>query len=254
VSAEQLIVGLVLGLGLGLVFAALGAGGGVLAVPVLLYVFHQPLAQATGTALAIVFGTALISAIAHFRRGNLDPKVALAFGGAALAGAPPGALLHHMLPERVTLVMFCAVLLIAAVRMWLASREGEGQGRFALLPTLGLGLSLGVLTGLLGVGGGFLIVPALSMFLGVPVRRAIGTSAAIVCASSLSGAATYALQGSLEPTLLAVVGTGAVAGAALGVPLAAKLPEAALRKAFAVIAVAVCARMLVSLVWGTSAH
>jgi uncharacterized membrane protein YfcA len=246
-SIEQQLLGLVLGAGLGLVFAALGAGGGVLAVPVLLYAFHQPLPQATGTALAIMFGTGLVSALAHLRRGNLDLKVALTFGGAALAGAPPGALLHGLLPERLTLLMFCAVLLVASVRMWLGRREGAGAGQFALLPTLGLGLAVGALTGLLGVGGGFLIVPALSTLLGVPVRRAIGTSAAIVCASSLSGAATYALRGSLEPRLLALVGAGAVAGAALGVPLASKLPEAALRKAFAVVAVAVCVRMLASL-------
>lgn len=247
-SAEQLLLGLVLGAGLGLVFAALGAGGGLLAVPVLLYVFHQPMARATGTALAILFGSALVSAVAHARRGNVDAKIALAFGGAALAGAPLGALLHRRLPEPVTVALFCAVLLAAAVRMWLAKSDGEGHGRFSLPTTLALGLVIGVLTGLLGVGGGFLVVPALSTFLGVPVRRAIGTSAAIVCVSSLSGAVTYAIEGALEPELLAIIGTGALLGAAAGVPLAQKLPEAALRRGFAVVAVLVCARMLASLV------
>ena len=246
-NAEQLALGLSLGAALGLVFGALGAGGGVLGVPVLLYVFHQPMAQATGTSLAILFGTALVSAISHHRRGNVDTKLALAFGAAALIAAPAGALLHRRLPENVTLALFCAVLLAAAARMWFAKSEGEGHGRFALVPTLGLGVAVGLLTGLLGVGGGFLIVPALTMFLGAGVRRAIGTSSAIVCASSLSGAATYALDGAVEPTLLAVVGGGALLGAFLGVPLASKLPERALRRAFAVVAVLVCARMLASL-------
>lgn len=240
-------MGLLLGVGLGLVFAALGAGGGVLAVPLLLYGFHQPLAQATGTSLAIVFGTALVAAVVHARRGNVDWKVAAAFAPAALVAAPLGALLHHALPARLTLGAFCAALLVAAARMWLSKREGAGQGTFALLPTVGLGLMVGLLTGLLGVGGGFLIVPALSSLLGVPVRRAIGTSAAVVCAASLSGAVTHAAKGALEPQLLAVVGAGALLGAVAGVPLSARLPEAMLRKAFAVVAVAVALGMLSTL-------
>lgn len=246
-TADQLLLGLALGVGLGLVFAALGAGGGVLGVPVLLYVFHQPMSQATGTSLAILFGTALVSAISHYRRGNVDAKLAAVFGAAALIAAPAGAVLHRRLPEKVTIGLFCAVLLAAAVRMWTAKSEGEGHGRFLLAPTVGLGLAVGLVTGLLGVGGGFLIVPALSTFLGVGVRKAIGTSSAIVCASSLSGAATYAFEGAVEPTLLALIGGGALLGALVGVPLAQKLPERALRRAFAVVAVLVSARMVASL-------
>jgi uncharacterized protein len=248
VNTEQLLLGVLLGGGLGLVFAALGAGGGVLAVPVLLYVFHRPMEAATGTSLAILFGTALVSAISHGRRGNVDVKIALAFGGAALAAAPLGALVHRRLPERVTVAAFCVVLLIAAARMWLApGKDAEAHGRFSLVPTLALGLGIGFVTGLLGVGGGFLIVPALTALLGVPVRRAIGTSAAIVCASSLSGAATYAVAGAVEPQLLFVIGGGALLGAVAGVPLSQKLPEQALRRGFAVVAVLVCARMVASL-------
>lgn len=246
-TLEQALLGLAIGAGLGLVFGALGAGGGVLGVPVLLYVFHLPLAKATGTSLAIVFGTALISALAHARKGNLDARIAAAFGLAAVLTAPLGALVHRLLPEKVTLGLFCLALAVAAVRMWFSKSEGEGQGTFRLVLTLALGAFVGFCTGLLGVGGGFLVVPALSMFLGVPVRRAIGTSTAIVCASSLTGAIGYAVQGALEPGLLLTIGGGSLAGALIGVPLAQKLPEARLRKGFAIVALAVCARMLFSL-------
>ena len=245
-SADQLLLGAGLGAVLGLTFAALGAGGGLLAVPVLLYVFHQPLTPATGTALAILFGAAVVSAVSHHRHGNVDWKVAAVFGAGSLTGAPLGALLHQRLPERLTLGLFCAVLLAAAVRMGLSKGDAEAKGGFQPLPGAALGVGIGVLSGLLGVGGGFLIVPALTTFLGVPVRRAIGTSTAVVGASSLGGAATYVAEGAVEPTLLAVIGGGAALGALLGAPLGRRLPEPALRKAFAVLALGVCGRMLAS--------
>ena len=192
-----------------LIFSALGAGGGVLAVPVLMFVFHLPLPRAIGTALAILFATALVSSLVHFRRGNVDARVALAFGGAALCSAPLGAWAHRLIPERVTLSMFCAVLGGSAIRMWLHRPDAEARGAFAWLPTVALGLAVGLLTGLLGVGGGLIAVPVLTTLLGVPVRRAVGTSAAVVCASSLSGAVSYALVGSVEWAALGTVGVGA---------------------------------------------
>jgi uncharacterized membrane protein YfcA len=97
------------------------------------------------------------------------------------------------------------------------------------------------------VGGGFLVVPALTMLLGVPMRTAVGTSAAVVSASSLSGAITYAVSGALAWPMLLTVGAGAVIGAAAGVPLSHRLPEHHLRRAFSVVAVLICARLLLEL-------
>lgn len=261
------LLGLLLGAGLGLIFSGVGAGGGSLAVPVMLLAFHQPLAQATGSALAVVFGTAAVSLFFHARKGNVDWRMGLGFGAAAMACAPLGGVLHRYTPDRVTLGLFCAVLAVVAVRMWRppdASAQPRGQlspplsrgplsvasaplGRlrkFAWAPALALGAATGVLTGLLGVGGGFVVVPALTTLLGVPMRTAVGTSAAIVCASSLSGAVTYAASGALAWPSLITVGVGALFGAAVGVPLSHRLPEVALRRAFSAIAILVCLRML----------
>lgn len=236
----ELLLGLGLGALLGLVFSALGAGGGLLATPVLLFVFRLPVTEAAGASLAVLFAAALVSAIAHHRRGNVDAKLALVFGGAALLGAPLGAWLHRRLPERVLLALFCAVLLFAAVRMWLQpSAEG---GRFSYTRAA-LGFPIGALSGLLGVGGGFLIVPALTSVLGVPVRRAIGTSTAIVCVTSLSGAAAYS---AIDARVIAMAG-GAALGALAGVPLSGRVPERLLRKGFAVLALLILARMLYAL-------
>ena len=247
VEDGRALLGLVLGAGMGLVFSAIGAGGGVLAVPLMLFVFHLPLSQATGSALAVVCGTAAVSVFFHARRGNVDWRVAGAFSVAAMACAPLGGLLHTQVPDRVTLVLFCAVLALVAIRMWRSTEplpEPQSKGHFAWPPTLGLGAATGVLTGLLGVGGGFLVVPALTTLLGVPMRIAVGTSAAVVCASSLSGALTYAASGQVAWPLLTTVGVGALLGAAAGVPLSHKLPERALRRGFAGVALLVGARML----------
>jgi uncharacterized membrane protein YfcA len=245
VDGADALLGLLLGAGLGLVFSSIGAGGGTLAVPVMLLVFHQPLAPATGSALAVVFGTALVSAVFHWRRGNVDARLAVGFGAAAMAFAPLGGLLHRYTPDRVTLGLFCAVLALVAVRMWrTVDGAGPTRGHFAWPKLVALGATTGVMTGLLGIGGGFVVVPALTTLLGVPMRIAVGTSTAVVCAASFSGALTYAASGALAWPLLLTVGSGALLRAALGVPLSHRLPELLLRRAFAVIALLVCLRML----------
>ena len=138
--------------------------------------------------------------------------------------------------ESTALACFAAALGFAAHRMARrAPREGApGHTRLARLLPLGGGV--GVLTGFLGVGGGFLIVPVLIEGVGLPMRSAVGTSLAVIALSSASGAASHAVQGNVDPGALLSVSGGAVAGALLGLPLASHVPERPLRLSFAVLA------------------
>ncbi len=225
---------------MGLVLSVLGAGGSMFIVPVLVFVLHAPISEATGTSLLIVGAAAAAASINHWRKGNIAPKVAALFGGASVVGAVAGASLHSRVSAPVLTGLFSIILFVAAARMiWGNPVDAKNlhAPRAALL--LPLGAAIGVLSGFLGVGGGFLIVPALSWGAGLTVRQAIGTSLAVIAVSSLAGAASHAAQGQLSVGLLATVGSGAVLGALVGSPLSGKVPERPLKLAFAALAVAV---------------
>ena len=230
------------GLTLGVVFALLGAGGGILAVPALMVVFSESMTVATGAGLAVVFAAAVAGSISHGRAKRVDWRVAGLFGAPSILGAVAGARLHALVPERVTMGLFALVLLIAVASMLRKRREGPAaSGSTAVL--LGVGFATGVLTGFLGVGGGFLIVPALTVFAAVPLHRAIGTSMAVIAASSLSGAITHLVAGHVPLELVAPMAAGAVMGALIGAPLSGRLPEKPLKLGFAVLAFVVATGM-----------
>lgn len=232
----------VVGLTLGVVFSLLGAGGGILAVPALMIVFSESMTVATGAGLAVVFAAAVAGSIAHGRAKRVDWRVAGLFGAPSIVGAIAGARLHVLVPERVTMGLFAFVLLVAVASMLRKRREGTGAPGSTLL-LLGVGLATGVLTGFLGVGGGFLIVPALTVLAAVPLHRAIGTSMAVIAASSLSCAITHLAAGHAPLALVGPMAAGAVIGALLGAPLSARLPERPLKLGFAVLAVIVASGM-----------
>lgn len=233
----------VVGVALGVVFAVLGAGGGILAVPVLLVVFGTSLQTATGAGLAVVWAAALSGALSHGRAGRVDWKVAASFGLPSVAGAALGAQLHALVPEKVTMVAFAVVLLAALVALF-RPRTAGGGAPAKLLALLVAGLVTGALTGFLGVGGGFLIVPALTLFAGLPLHRAIGTSMAVIALASLSGAVVHLLAGHVPLALVLPMGAGAVLGAVVGAPLSGRLPERPLRVGFAGLSVVVAVGML----------
>lgn len=246
------LIGFLAGLATGLVLSVLGAGGSMFIVPVLVFVLHTPVSEATGTSLLIVGAAALAAAFGHWRKGNIDPKVAGIFGGAAVVGAVAGSSLHSLVSGRTLTALFAVILFVAAGRMiW--GRQVDPKTAVApraaiLLP---LGAAIGVLSGFLGVGGGFLIVPALSLGAGLPVRQAIGTSLAVMAVSSLAGAMSHAAQGQLSLGVVATIGGGAVIGAIAGAPLAGKLPDRPLRLGFAGLAIAVGGYMAVQAALGS---
>lgn len=227
---------------LGVVFSVLGAGGGILAVPVLLFVFNTSVAEATGAGLAVVWIAAIAGASSHWRAGRVDVRVALIFGLPSMLGAVGGAKLHALVPERVTIGLFALVLLAALVAMWSQRRE-TSETAVASWAIVLAGVATGVLTGFLGVGGGFLIVPALTLWAALPLHRAVGTSMAVIAMSSLSGAVVHLFAGHVPLSLVLPMGAGAIAGALLGAPLSGRLPDRPLKIAFAVLAVVVAVGM-----------
>lgn len=232
------------GLGLGVVFSLLGAGGGILTVPILLEGFHLPLAQATAGALAVVWAASVFGTLGHARGKRVLWKAVLWFGGPSMLGAVAGAKLNPLVPERVTLVLFSTVLLAATAFMFRKKREAAAEPRLDPRFLVPAGLVLGVATGFLGVGGGFLIVPVLVGAAHLPLKQAVGTSMAIIAASSFSGAATYVLAGEAPMHLVLPMGGGAILGALVGAPLAGKLPERPLRLGFAALAVGIALLVL----------
>ncbi len=234
------VVGFLAGLATGLVLSVLGAGGSTFIVPVLVFGLHTSVSEAMGTSLVIVAAAAMAASVGHWRKGNIHPKVAGLFGSAAIVGAIAGASLHRLVSARTLTALFVVLLFAAAGRMvWGKPVDPERARQPSAAILLPLGAAIGVLSGFLGVGGGFLIVPALSWGGGLSVRQAIGTSLLVIAVSSLAGAASYAAQGQLSAGILATVGAGAVIGAFSGAPLSGKLPERPLRLGFAGLAVMV---------------
>ena len=235
------MVAFLTGVSMGLVFAVLGAGGGIIAVPVLLVLFKLPLSAATGGGLAVVFAAALTAALGHARAQRVAWREVLLIGPPSMLGAVLGSRLNTLVPERVTYALFALVLVLATASLFLPKKDAPAAWPRWMLLTAGLGL--GVLTGFLGVGGGFLMVPALVGLAQLPLHRAVATSSALIAASSFAGATTTMVSNPQFVSLILPIAAGAVVGALLGVPLAGKLPARPLRAAFTVLALTVAGGM-----------
>ncbi|MBI4998935.1 MAG: sulfite exporter TauE/SafE family protein, partial [Rhodocyclales bacterium] len=187
------------GIATGLVLGIFGSGGSIIAVPALLYLIGLGAKEAIAMSLGIVAVTATISAIDNWRHGNVNLRITAVFGFFGVIGTYAGARLGVITPATVQLVLFALVMYAAAWKM-LSKQKVVPAGEPAPdEPVVGRrmahiamhGLVVGALTGLVGVGGGFLIVPALVLLSGIPIRQAIGTSLAIVAIKSYAGFAGY---------------------------------------------------------------
>ncbi|MFF3313468.1 sulfite exporter TauE/SafE family protein [Streptomyces sp. NPDC002952] len=247
---SALILALIAGAVVGLALGSLGGGGSVLAVPALIYLLGFTPAAATTASLIIVTATSLTALYAHYRTGTVRWKAGALFAAAGLLpAAAAGAAASH-LPQPVLTAAFAAVAALAAVTMLRPSRTTAGSAATATearpARAAGTGAGLGALTGLLGVGGGFLAVPALVTVLAFEMQAAVGTSLLVISANSLASLATRGA--STVGVDWAVIGpfTGAaILGAWDGKRLAAKVTSTLLQRTFAVALLAVAAFMLV---------
>ena len=205
----------------------------------LVYVARVEVHAAIGMSLAIVGTTALVGGIAQARLGRVSLRAALLFGAAGMLGAPLGARGTHLVAGRVLLALFAA-LMIAVGGLMLRPRRPQTAAHRAPVPVLAAaGFAVGLLTGFLGVGGGFLIVPALTLLAGLPIQLAVGSSLPVIAANSASGLFGHLRDGGLPVGLTVALTAAAAAGALAGVRLAAALDAARLRRAFALFVIAV---------------
>lgn len=241
-------------IGLGLVIGALvgllGGGGSILAVPALVYLAGQDLRQAVATSLVVVGTTSVVAVLPRLRERQVSWRIGLLFGAAGAATAFAGAAANRLLPDAVTLALFAALMVAAGVRMLreepatgtaCAIDSGRVDWRRCLPRTVAGGVVVGFLTGLLGVGGGFLIIPVLTVALGLPMTTAIGTSLVTVAINSAAGFAAHAGRTILDvPVTLAFTAAAVVAAVVAG-RLAARTEAERLRRWFAWLVLAVAA-------------
>ncbi|HEX7024058.1 MAG TPA: sulfite exporter TauE/SafE family protein [Gemmatimonadales bacterium] len=231
------ILGYTLALLIGLSLGLLGGGGSILTVPVLHYVLGYGVKEAIPMSLVVVGLTAGFGAIAHGRRGSVDGRAALAFGPPAIVGSLLGADLGLRVAPSVQLSVFAIVMLAAAVSMLRSSKLVSDATRHGTrpLPLVTLaGAGVGLLTGFVGVGGGFLYVPALSLLGGLPIKRAIGTSLVLILLSCAAGVVRYHGAVSLDWKAIALFSAIAFAGVAAGSRLVPYVSQQALKRGFAV--------------------
>lgn len=266
-AALGLAFGAVVGFSLGLT----GGGGSIFAVPLLVYGLGVATREAIGVSLAAVGATALVGGLRRLARGEVEVRTGLLFAVAGMLGAPAGSWLGRRVPEGVLLLLFAVLMVLVAVRMWVqASRRPEEtralrgasagptdesgpscrrdpSGRLHLssrcfVVLVVAGLAAGVLSGLFGVGGGFVIVPALVLVTGMGIHRAVATSLLVIALVSASGLASQLAAGRPLPwALTGLFVAGGVAGMELGTLAGRRLGGPGLQKLFASAMVAVAA-------------
>jgi len=239
-------LGLFLSVGIGLSLGFFGGGGSILTVPLLVYVFGLAPKEAIASSLLIV-GTASISgAVAHWRAGNVRPREGLVFGVAGMAGAFLGGRASAAIDGGILLILFAGVMLLTAVAMWRGRRApAAGSAKPASLKLALQGFAVGSLTGLVGAGGGFLIVPALALWAGLPMASAIGTSLLVIVLNSAAGFIGTLSHVRVDAELVATVAAMAVIGTLVGSRLARAVDPASLRRGFAGFVLAMGALILV---------
>ncbi len=238
---NTVVLAIPFGVVIGLVVGAIGGGGAILALPLLVYVLGEEVGPASTASLVIVAIAAGVGAGALALRGHVCWRVALTFTAPAAVAAFAGTLAGTAVSDAALILAFVPVMLVAAGATWhrAAQVTGDDAGRcpeVSARRVLVAGMGVGVLTGFFGVGGGFLIVPVLTLWLGFSFRRAVATSLVIITLTGGAALASHlAIGASLElpVTLALAVSTGV--GALAGSLFAQRVPQATLGRAFAVV-------------------
>ena len=240
VSLLAVIIGILLGL--------LGGGGSILTVPVLVYLADISAKSAISTSLIVVGCTSIIATYNHARKKNVCWKTGAIFGIAGMLGAFLGGRLTVYIPDALLLVLLGIVMLIASFSMLLGNRTANNDSNNSNnthtentsfcpteLPIIAIlldGFFLGVITGLVGVGGGFLLVPALTHLASLPIHAAIGTSLFIIVLQSTAGLLGQAAHINVDLELTAIITSLAILGSFIGSKIAHYLPASLLKQGF----------------------
>lgn len=243
---EGLALGLALSLLIGVSLGFFGGGGSILTVPLLVYVFGLAPKEAIASSLLVVAVASLSGAYQHGRAGNVELRVALLFGAAGMLGAYLGARAGAFVDGQLLLLLFAAMMMGTAIAMWRGRRAPASEAvRRAPTRLLAQGFAVGLLTGLIGAGGGFLIVPALALWAGLSMPAAVGTSLVIIVLNTLAGFLGQIAHVDVDYRLVAGVSAAAVAGSFGGARFARRVDPASLRRAFAGFVLAMAAVIFV---------
>lgn len=241
-TALAVFLAVFVGISLGL----LGGGGSILTVPLLAYVAGLDAQHAIATSLLVVGVTSAVGAITHARAGRVRWRIAGLFGAAAMAGAYGGGRLAHLIPGNVLLIAFSMIMIAAAVAMLRGRRDlgDESAGPLPVARIVLQGAVVGTISGLVGAGGGFLLVPALALLGGLPMPVAVGTSLVVISMQSFAGLAGHLSTEAIDWRLAGMVTAAAVVGSVIGGQLTSRVEPAALRKAFGWFVLAMAALVL----------
>ncbi|GAB1692814.1 sulfite exporter TauE/SafE family protein [Krasilnikovia sp. M28-CT-15] len=245
-----------IGLGalIGILLGLLGGGGSILAVPALVYGAGQPVAAAVSTSLLVVGITSAAALLPRLRAGLVQWRIAGIVGATGAVAAFAGAAVNHLLDPRVVLVGFAALMVAAGLRMLRETGDSGGDcalpggginWRGCLPKSIGTGLAVGFLTGLFGVGGGFLIIPALVLLLGLDMPAAVATSLVIIVINSAAGFAAHAGDAPIDYRIAAAFTVTAIAGSLAAARIASRIPTRRLQRLFAYLVFAVAAFVII---------
>lgn len=247
----MITLGIGLGFLVGLSLGLLGGGGSVLTVPILVYVAGFDPKVGIATSLLVVGTTALFGAASHWRHRHVNVRVAVAFGICAMLGSFAGSRLAQQASGRLQLGLFGTIMIVAAVLMFRGRRRlaeraaAEGTANpttptpptpsaATLALTAAIGVGVGALTGFLGVGGGFLIVPALVLLVQLPMKEAIGTSLLVITLNTGVAFSGYVGHVSLPWLFLVAFTAVAATGSTVGASWATRVHQDVLRRGFAI--------------------
>lgn len=239
--------GVLLAAVMGAVLGLLGGGGSILTLPILKYGLGMPTKEAIATSLLIVATTSIAGVITHAKAGNVNWRTGLIFSGFGMLGAYLGGMGAGFLSGSVLLGLFVAMMVVTAIAMLRKASSDEAQpppekemavGKIAID-----GLVVGLVTGLVGAGGGFLVVPALVLFGNMGMRRAIGTSLLVITLKSFAGLAGHLSHVSINFELAGLLSVAAILGSYLGAVAGRSIDPKHLRKGFAYFVLAMAAWM-----------
>lgn len=235
-----LLLNLVLGFSIGGTLGLLGGGGSILTVPALVYLVGQTPQVAVTTSLAIVGANSVLGAYFHRAQGTLNWRVAFAFGGTGTIVAYYAAGLSRHFSSQMLMAAFALLMLTVGmilVRRKPIQRDSHPDNELKAWKVIAGGAGVGLLTGILGVGGGFLIVPALVMLVGLPMHHAVGTSLVVIAMNSLAGFAGHLSDIALDLPLIAIFIAAGLVGTFAGARLSHRMNADLLRRAFAVFVI-----------------
>ena len=240
---------MLVGLAAGLLSGMFGVGGGILIVPGLVLVAKMDQRIAHGTSLAAVLPISASSLLSYWAHDHVDWRVGACLAVGALAGAVLGTKLLHVLPHRTLALVFTGILVITAVRLFMpiSSSNRDVLTIGTIIALIAIGVATGILAGLLGVGGGVIMVPAMMMLLQLPAAVAKGTSVAVIIPTSIMGTLRNRSKKNVDLRAAAILGFGGILSAVVGGWISARMSDTVSNVLFATLLLVVAARLLLQI-------